>query len=133
MVNKVYYANSLQHHGILGQKWGVRRFQNSDGTYTEEGKARRREDNYSNDYKKHRELSKKSPRELSTKEIEELNRRDNAMSQYNKNHASAGKQWFDKYKESFIQKSAQAAAASTVAIGLAFLALKYPDIPWTRK
>lgn len=28
------------HHGIKGQKWGVRRFQNEDGTLTAEGKAR---------------------------------------------------------------------------------------------
>lgn len=32
--------NTLQHHGILGQKWGVRRFQNSDGTLTSAGKAK---------------------------------------------------------------------------------------------
>lgn len=31
--------NSLSHHGILGQKWGVRRFQNADGTLTPKGKA----------------------------------------------------------------------------------------------
>lgn len=30
----------LEHHGILGQKWGVRRFQNKDGIRTEEGKKR---------------------------------------------------------------------------------------------
>lgn len=30
----------LKHHGIRGQKWGVRRFQNSDGTWTEAGKKR---------------------------------------------------------------------------------------------
>lgn len=30
----------LAHHGILGQKWGVRRFQNPDGTYTDAGKKR---------------------------------------------------------------------------------------------
>ena len=30
----------LAHHGIKGQKWGVRRFQNSDGSYTEAGKQR---------------------------------------------------------------------------------------------
>lgn len=30
----------LEHHGIMGQKWGVRRYQNEDGTLTEEGKAR---------------------------------------------------------------------------------------------
>lgn len=35
-----YRDNSLQHHGILGQKWGIRRFQNPDGTLTAEGRAR---------------------------------------------------------------------------------------------
>ena len=30
----------LYHHGIKGQKWGIRRFQNDDGTLTEEGKKR---------------------------------------------------------------------------------------------
>lgn len=32
----------LAHHGILGQKWGVRRYQNEDGTLTPEGKKRYR-------------------------------------------------------------------------------------------
>lgn len=32
--------NELYHHGILGQKWGVRRFQNKDGTLTNEGQKR---------------------------------------------------------------------------------------------
>ena len=30
----------LEHHGILGQKWGIRRFQNVDGTLTSAGKRR---------------------------------------------------------------------------------------------
>ena len=41
----VYYAlenstNTLKHYGIKGMKWGVRRFQNSNGTLTDEGKKR---------------------------------------------------------------------------------------------
>lgn len=33
-------GDELYHHGIKGQKWGVRRYQNEDGSYTEEGKKR---------------------------------------------------------------------------------------------
>lgn len=32
--------SALCHHGILGQKWGVRRYQNKDGSLTAEGKSR---------------------------------------------------------------------------------------------
>lgn len=32
--------NALAHHGILGQKWGIRRFQNSDGSLTKAGQKR---------------------------------------------------------------------------------------------
>ncbi len=37
----------LAHHGIKGQKWGVRRYQNEDGTLTDSGKKR-----YASDAKK---------------------------------------------------------------------------------
>ena len=33
-------SKELYHYGIEGQKWGVRRWQNSDGSFNEEGKIR---------------------------------------------------------------------------------------------
>lgn len=38
------YSTELYHHGIKGMKWGVRRYQNEDGTYTDAGKKRRSQD-----------------------------------------------------------------------------------------
>lgn len=43
MTNKntyIYYGNELKHWGILGMHWGVRRYQNEDGTLTPEGQKR---------------------------------------------------------------------------------------------
>ena len=49
MLQSEYYAkleaarqrqDELYHHGIIGQKWGVRRFQEKDGSYTQAGRER---------------------------------------------------------------------------------------------
>lgn len=37
---RVVLKNYLEHHGVKGQKWGVRRYQNPDGSLTEKGKLR---------------------------------------------------------------------------------------------
>lgn len=46
--------NELYHHGIKGMKWGIRRYQNKDGSLTAAGKKRISEDSkiYKDKYKK---------------------------------------------------------------------------------
>ena len=36
----MYVNYEIRHHGILGQRWGVRRFQNADGSLTSAGRRR---------------------------------------------------------------------------------------------
>ena len=42
MKNYRVYSGELYHHGIKGMKWGVRRFQNEDGSWTKAGLIRRK-------------------------------------------------------------------------------------------
>lgn len=46
-VGQLFSDSYLEHYGVLGMKWGVRRYQNPDGTLTSSGKKR-----YSSDAKK---------------------------------------------------------------------------------
>ena len=42
----VYETGILAHHGVKGQRWGVRRYQNDDGSLTDAGKKRYGIQNY---------------------------------------------------------------------------------------
>lgn len=53
------YSNELMHYGKKGQKWGVRRYQNKDGTLTEAGKKRYARDAREKEFNKYDENSGK--------------------------------------------------------------------------
>ena len=59
---QVIFTDELYHHGIKGQRWGVRRFQNEDGSLTAAGKARYDVKEARRAYKQARKDLKKSTR-----------------------------------------------------------------------
>ena len=103
----------LYHWGIRDQKWGVRRYQNPDGTYTEEGKIRKRaaRGGYSEDY----ELSRRDPNTLTNEELKRASDRKKTEAEYMDNRLkSSGVSKTTKYVTTGI-----AAAATALALGLA--------------
>lgn len=92
----MYGENSLAHYGIRGMKWGVRRYQNKDGTLTAAGKKRYSEDE-SEDHKKAH--SSKSVKSMSDAELRNRLNRLQMEQQYSKLSSSdvnKGKQFLDK-------------------------------------
>lgn len=59
--------NELYHHGVIGMRWGIRRYQNPDGSLTEEGRRR-----YEEIYKSQRTAGRRDEyqRQLETKKKE---------------------------------------------------------------
>ena len=54
--------NELYHHGIKGMKWGIRRFQNEDGSLTAAGKKRYDDDQTGSDKRASSNSDSKTPR-----------------------------------------------------------------------
>jgi hypothetical protein len=85
--------NELYHHGVIGMKWGIRRYQNKDGSLTSAGKRRSRVDSWSEDAKVARELKKKKVGQMSNAELRKLNERQQLERNYsnlNPSHVKKG-------------------------------------------
>lgn len=99
-------TNELCHHGILGMKWGVRRYQNKDGTLTAAGK-------------KHI-ANQRGKSEVEQMSDEELRNRINRLSMEEQYKNLIAKQNPDKYKRAkkFIADIAEQSARSVVTKGI---------------
>lgn len=90
MMKYIYYKNDddyLEHHGIPGMHWGIRRYQNKDGSLTSAGKIRYR-DNGDGTYTKRSRSERKEyiKEEQRRAEIEERNKRHQEYKNYLKEH-----------------------------------------------
>lgn len=81
---QIYYDDDMIHSGIIGMKWGVRRYQNPDGTLTEAGKKRYAKllDNQSKRNKKKMKFDKKITDKTKWSEAAQKERAEIAKKQY---------------------------------------------------
>lgn len=78
MVNyRIVKSDELYHHGIKGQKWGVRRFQNADGSLTSKGQKRyngKTLKEFGKEYHSEYDRLKRSFHTSNSKELKEANK-----------------------------------------------------------
>ena len=85
--------DELYHHGIKGQKWGVRRFRNNDGSLTTKGHKRYVTSKAYDDYKKAIRAFEKA--EYDEDDLRSSVGMSNALKAEKEAKKRWGKSWFD--------------------------------------
>lgn len=96
------YSVELCHHGIKGQKWGVRRFQNEDGTLTAKG-VKRYSTVYGKEMAKYEKDVKAASRQIRidayNKTADEYN--NGKINEFNKKHKPTDLNYLQEYNRQF--------------------------------
>lgn len=115
MSDYVLCSEELYHHGIKGQKWGVRRFENEDGTLTPEGKIRY---GRNGEGQKHRKADQIRKAKKNGEAVEEKKKNQNSEE---KTHYSKDAQYFKDKGDKAIKELKIRGIVGT-ALGVAALA-----------
>lgn len=111
----------LKHHGIKGQKWGVRRFQNKDGTRTAAGKKREQFNDKDKQIRDERKFDVKKRRTMSDEDIRKRIARMKLEREYKDlvdSDTAPGRKFVSEILSSGAKKAFTVAAAGTLAYGV---------------
>lgn len=123
------HEEMLEHHGIKGQKWGVRRYQNKDGSRTALGK--KRESSPDTKEKEARKADVKNRRTMSDADLKKRVERMKLEKEYKTlvaEDTAPGKKYVSEILSAAGKKTLTIAAAGTLAYGVKAAMTKQFDI-----
>ena len=122
-----YETNYLSHHGIKGQHWGIRRYQNKDGSLTAKGVARNASRSAQMYYKeKSLQRTQKNTHDFKTyrdsmaKEKKTRSKREKIEATISKNDINRGRMRYASMKN--IQSASLSGLSAVATVGAAALA-----------
>lgn len=110
---QIQYPDYLMHYGIAGQRWGIRRYQNEDGTLTEEGKLR-----YNEGQPESETWNKGEAKYLTDRELQRRNNRLNQERQYKEALTTETERNAQQLKNDIIKKVMAGTLLSLAAIAM---------------